>query len=69
MQIVVDNWQQMDLLSEPDRDVRIGKLDALASELAAADATTINQVVKAHRLNDKEIELLFELLHINYILK
>lgn len=63
-------WQQMNLLDEPAKeDVRIELIDALASELVKADTTTVRQTQKAHRLNDKETDLLMELLHINYILE
>lgn len=64
------NWQQMDLLPDSGReDIRVEKVNTLVGELTAADIATVNQVIKAHRLNEKETELLVELLHINYILE
>lgn len=70
MQIVIDNWQQMSLLSESAKeDVRLEKVENLASELTREDPPTVNEMIQSHRLNDKEIELLLELLHINYILE
>jgi hypothetical protein len=62
-------WQQLNLLSEPAREnVKIEKIEDLATELVKADATTINQTIKAHRLNERETELFMELLQVNYIL-
>lgn len=63
------NWHQMDLLNESAREeVRTEKIEALVSELIRADKAAVNQVIKAHRLNDREIELLMEILAVNYIL-
>lgn len=69
MAIMNFNWQQMPLLSKPNReDVRIVKIEALADELIGTDDTIIQQMIKIHRLNSRETELLMELLQVNYIL-
>jgi hypothetical protein len=61
-------WQQMTLLSEPAKEtIRTEKIEALASEMAGRELATVNEKVKVHRLNDKENELLNELLQVNYI--
>lgn len=66
---IMSDWQQMTLLSEPTKEVvRIEKIKNLASELAGEDAATVNETIKAHRLNEEEVELLRELLNVDYIL-
>jgi hypothetical protein len=55
----------MNLLDEP---IRVGKIEYLASKLTKQDAVTINETIMSHRLNEKETELLMELLQVNYIL-
>ena len=59
----------MPLLNESAREhIRTEKINTLVGELAAADTATVSAVIRSHRLNNKEIELLMELLQVNYIL-
>jgi hypothetical protein len=57
------------LLASPAGEaVRTEKIEVLASELATADITIVQQTVKLRRLNKEEAKLLTELLNVNYIL-
>lgn len=70
MAVTKCNWQQMDLLSEPaGEDIRIELVNALADKLVKADAAMVAAAIKSHRLNEKEAELLMELLQVNYIME
>jgi len=62
-------YEQLSLLASPAGEaVRTEKIEVLASELATADITIVQQTVKLRRLNKEEAKLLTELLNVNYIL-